>query len=122
MSLNGVRLWGSFSKSQFYKYFLLPGFRAPPILFKARAWDLGIWLEPFIAKIESSHDLTNPRILLSNFAYWVYCSTRYWADDKSIGLHVKEERGSKRFAFYPSLKAKKEWLKAIEYLSNPHLL
>lgn len=122
LTLESVNKWGSFNNQQFYRYFLIPGFRAPPILARARAWDLTIWLEPFIKKIESSKDLPNPRALLSQFAYWVYCSSRYWAEDSSMGLHIKTDRNGKKFAFYPSNKAKTEWLKTIENLGYPPLL
>ncbi len=118
MTLDGVHQWGSFNQSQFFKYFLIPGYRNIPILAKARAWDLSIWLQPFIDKVEHSKDLTNPRALLSQFAWWVYCSSTYWATQKQPGLHIQYDNRKKtnKFAFYPSLKAKSEWLKTIASL------
>lgn len=119
-SLEGVQRWGNFNDKEFFKYFLIPGYRFMPLLSKAEALCLTVWLEPFICKIETSKSLTNPKALLREFAYWVYCSTHYWSEPYSEGLttYTTYAKGIKqiKFSFYISTKAKIKWLKLLETL------
>lgn len=111
LTLEGVSRWGGFNRKEFFKLFLLPEHKYPPLLSKAKALCLLPYIEPFIKKIESSHHFCNNLYLLHSFAYWVYCSTFYWSHGTNQGLGVYTKRGAECYKFWPSTKAKLEWTK-----------
>ena len=117
LTLEGVQSWSKLTYKEFFKYFLIPT-KYIPILNAARAWDLTLWIKPFITKIELAKDMSNRHAIMGLFAYWVYCSTYYWADDYNKGLHHSSYKKAgvtyNKLAFYPSTKAKMEWVKILE--------
>ena len=126
-TLEGVRRWGQFNGKDTYRYFLLESYNRVPLLNKARAWCLEPYIQPFIAQLGRNTPLDNPSTILLEFAYWVYCSSKYWAESPSEGLRLYTPTRGKdpqpTFSFYISRKAKIEWLKLVSkmpYSSTLH--
>ena len=69
---------------------------------------------PFLAQVEEQWSTGKQSVILKRFALWVYLSTEYWSKGSDRGL-VRKASGKEliNFYFYPSQKAREEWLVAL---------
>lgn len=105
-TLEGISIWSNFSKSQVFKYFLIPNFKHIPLVSYSQAYALQPYLEPFVEKLDEWGSFRT----LNTFAWWVYCSCNYWAEKYNTGLSVyTNKKGEEQIGFRPSKKATEYW-------------
>lgn len=113
-TIEGVKRWGNFTNGELRKWFVTPGIAEPVLLKQFRAQSLIPYIMPFLGQVEEQWSTGKQSVILKRFALWVYLSTEYWTKGSDRGL-VKKASGKEliNFYFYPSQKAREEWLVAL---------
>jgi hypothetical protein len=113
-TIEGVKRWGNFTNGELRKWFVTPGIAEPVLLKQFRAQSLIPYIMPFLGQVEEQWSTGKQSVILKKFALWVYLSTEYWTKGSDRGL-VKKASGKEliNFYFYPSQKAREEWLVAL---------
>lgn len=113
-TIEGVNRWGNFTNGELRKWFVTPGIAEPILLKQFKAQSLIPYIMPFLAQVEEQWSTGKQSVVLKRFALWVYLSTEYWSKGSDRGL-VRKASGKEliNFYFYPSQKARQEWLVAL---------